>query len=198
MTIEWNRVTWYSWAAALIIFVGTFALAFCLGIRWEKAQIGASLSPTPQAGGLGAHCGGFIKDAPQCAEGFHCVLNVSRPDTGGTCQADAVSNGAPMLPVWVGDMKVIDAQSNGTTVTLAKNERFAIRFGSELDWTLSFSPASAVTRVPGSTTDDGFQGVYEADAAGTATLTATGRPICKTGEMCPQFIVEDTVTLVVQ
>ncbi len=38
MTIEWNRVTWYSKLLAVIIFVGTFALAFSLGREYETLQ----------------------------------------------------------------------------------------------------------------------------------------------------------------
>ncbi|MHB1769722.1 MAG: peptidoglycan-binding domain-containing protein [Minisyncoccota bacterium] len=34
--------------------------------------------------GVGAHCGGFIVNAPQCAEGLHCQLG-SIVDQGGTC-----------------------------------------------------------------------------------------------------------------
>lgn len=199
MAIQWNTVTWYSKLLAVAVFLATFMIAFQLGALWEATRIEGSLTTSSAGGGaLGAHCGGFIKDAPQCAAGFHCVLNTSNPDTGGTCQADEASSGSPMLPAWVGDMKVVDAQSNGTTVHLAKNERFAIRFGNDLGWTLSFSPQGVIARVPNSTTDDGFQGVYEADATGTATLTATGRPVCAAGEACPQFIVEDTVTLEVK
>ncbi|MFA5013045.1 MAG: MliC family protein [Candidatus Paceibacterota bacterium] len=37
MKIEWNKVTWYSRVAAIIIYVGTFALAFYLG-QWCGAS----------------------------------------------------------------------------------------------------------------------------------------------------------------
>ena len=89
MGIEWNRVTWYSKLLAIVVFVATFAVAFNLGILWEETQIGAALSQNPTSGGgAGAHCGGFIRNAPVCAAGYHCVLNASRPDTSGTCAAD--------------------------------------------------------------------------------------------------------------
>lgn len=50
-------------------------------------------SPTtlPEEGTAGAHCGGFIQNAPTCATGFHCQLEVSRPDTGGVCVPDEVA-----------------------------------------------------------------------------------------------------------
>lgn len=37
MTIEWNRVTWYSKLLALIIFVGVFILGFYLGSAYNEA-----------------------------------------------------------------------------------------------------------------------------------------------------------------
>ena len=38
MKIQWNKVTWYSKVAALIIYVGTFALAFYLGRMYEATH----------------------------------------------------------------------------------------------------------------------------------------------------------------
>ncbi len=35
MKIQWNRVTWYSKLAAVIVFVATFVLAFWLGMQWQ-------------------------------------------------------------------------------------------------------------------------------------------------------------------
>lgn len=40
MNIEWNKVTWYSKIAAVLVFVGTFFLGYCLGTqRVEKAYV---------------------------------------------------------------------------------------------------------------------------------------------------------------
>lgn len=38
MKIEWNRVTWYSRAVALIVYIGTFAIAFYLGQAYGEAS----------------------------------------------------------------------------------------------------------------------------------------------------------------
>jgi len=95
-------VTWYSKAAAVVVFLATFVIAFNLGILWEQAHIGGALvevqTPASETasttagiqieGGAGAHCGGLIRNAPVCASGFHCQLDANRPDTGGTCVAD--------------------------------------------------------------------------------------------------------------
>lgn len=95
MTIEWNKVTWYSNLVAVAVFLATFAIAFNLGILWEKKQIETVLSATQSTGGAetntqspvvgaGAHCGGFIRNAPTCAAGFHCQLGAIA-DKGGVC-----------------------------------------------------------------------------------------------------------------
>ncbi len=93
MNIEWNKVTWYSKLAAVIVFVATFFIAFNLGILWEKASIENALLARPAigseaTGGAGARCGGFIRNAPTCASGYHCQLQSGRPDMGGTCVKD--------------------------------------------------------------------------------------------------------------
>jgi hypothetical protein len=51
-----------------------------------------SAMPAPAGGMAGAHCGGNIRNAPTCAAGYHCQLDTSRPDTGGTCVADTASS----------------------------------------------------------------------------------------------------------
>ena len=100
MAIEWNKVTKLSQLVAIIIFVATFALAFYLGMTWERAHL--TQPNQEQTGapvvGAGEHCGGFIKDASVCASGFHCQLTVGRPDTGGTCVADDTSGGQGIAP----------------------------------------------------------------------------------------------------
>lgn len=66
----------------LAVFIAIALIGFWFGASWYKAMT------APIAGGEGAHCGGFIKDAPTCALGYHCVLKVSMPDVGGTCVKD--------------------------------------------------------------------------------------------------------------
>lgn len=131
MSIEWNRVTWYSKLLAGVVFLAAFIIAFNLGILYQQVRINTALLVAPTtivvtvsstteaisntirisassttdmtasttgttasttdiqvSGGAGARCGGFIQNAPACAKGFRCQLNVSSPDTGGTCVAD--------------------------------------------------------------------------------------------------------------
>lgn len=113
MSIIWNKVTWYSQAIALLIFVVTFVLAFYLGVTWERVHIESALrempaarsdevasSTVPETSGVSAptavtHCGGFIKGAPTCADGYHCQLSTTTPDKGGVCVADNPAAGGP-------------------------------------------------------------------------------------------------------
>ena len=92
MHIEWNRVTWYSWLAAFIVFGGAFAMGFWVGARWEAHKFVYTPAPVPAPGTAGAHCGGLVRNAPQCAQGFHCQLGPIA-DKGGTCVADAGASG---------------------------------------------------------------------------------------------------------
>ncbi|HUX80851.1 MAG TPA: hypothetical protein VMV38_00830 [Candidatus Paceibacterota bacterium] len=206
MKIEWNKVTWYSKLAASIVFVATFFLAFHLGISWEQTQVEMARTQLPVSNGdatttdgtsipnaSGSVCGGFIKNASTCPVGYHCQLGAVA-DKGGTCVADAVtaSTSSPIPS----DMVTVTQQDQNTTVHLTKNERFAIQFGN-LSWALSFIPGGAITRVPNTLSTGGYQGVYEANQIGTVTLRAEGRPICKAGEVCPQFIQELHITFVI-
>lgn len=40
MILEWNKVTWYSKLLAVVLFVITFWIAFCLGIQYQKLNSG--------------------------------------------------------------------------------------------------------------------------------------------------------------
>ncbi|HEX2571192.1 MAG TPA: hypothetical protein VH877_16665 [Polyangia bacterium] len=51
----------------------------------------------PPVVGAGEHCGGFIRNAPVCAEGLVCQLNISCPDCGGTCVPSTPDAGPPVV-----------------------------------------------------------------------------------------------------
>ncbi len=46
MTIEWNKVTWYSKTLAALIFVATFLISFWLGSLYQQAKDYSSLYST--------------------------------------------------------------------------------------------------------------------------------------------------------
>lgn len=82
------------WTAAVIVIVvvlGLLALAVFPKKSVAPTENGAGGAPVV---GVGEHCGGFMRNAPVCASGFHCQLTAGRPDTGGTCQSDAATSTA--------------------------------------------------------------------------------------------------------
>ena len=113
--IEWNKVTWYSKLLTVIVFIVMFLTAFDLGTISQQAYttatpaavrssiastcaittvtraVTASTTRAGATGSVGARCGGFIRNAPQCAVGFHCRLG-RVADLGGVCVANASSS----------------------------------------------------------------------------------------------------------
>lgn len=47
MTIQWNKVTWYSKLVAVVLFVGVFFLGFYLGREYEEVRLGEHLYEVP-------------------------------------------------------------------------------------------------------------------------------------------------------
>jgi hypothetical protein len=95
---------------------------------------------------------------------------------------------------WESGMTVVRKEDTNQTITLSRNERFVLNLGSDLTWKVQFDPADSIIRVANSASTGGIQGVYEAAKTGTATLRATGAPICVKGQACPQFLINVTVT----
>ena len=199
MNIQWNAVTWYSKLLAVAVFLAAFFLAFNLGILSEQTYVETALLQYPVTvdntasttdSGAPMVCGGFVRNALTCPAGYHCQLGTIA-DKGGVCVRDATTT----FPIPSG-MQTITPQDQGATIKLKKNERFAIEFGT-LSWTLTFTPASAITRVANTISTNGYQGVYEANQNTTVTLSAEGRPICKPYEACPQFIQQIRITFII-
>ncbi len=74
--------------AILIIAVVAIGGFYLLHKPQQPTTSESNASSSAPIVGLGAHCGGFIQNAPTCAAGLHCQLVVSRPDVGGTCVSD--------------------------------------------------------------------------------------------------------------
>lgn len=68
----------------------------------------------------------------------------------------------------------------------------------EMNWTVSVSDPDIINPVIGVTLIRGAQALYSADRLGVTTISAEGRPICNTGEVCAQYIVEFYATVVVE
>lgn len=91
------------------------------GPNCEFAPCPGEATSTAQGVGLGGHCGGFIQNAPTCAAGLRCQLNVSSPDTGGVCVADEGTSTGPgqgILPYKSGIQGMV---MTGPTCPVEKN-----------------------------------------------------------------------------
>lgn len=92
----------------------------------------------------------------------------------------------------------ITGADNGRTFNVVVGQQVTIRLGAGLNWTVSYDPTGILVAVPGvNTLARDVQGILRAAQPGTVTITATGKPICTTGQACPQFVTLFTATVVV-
>lgn len=87
--------------------------------------------------------------------------------------------GSTVVGTPAGDEKTVTLAEQGKTITLAVGERFLLKLGEEYTWNVQVSDQAVVSRVKNIMVIRGAQGVYEALAAGTTTLTAAGDPQCR-------------------
>jgi hypothetical protein len=88
--------------------------------------------------------------------------------------------------------------SNGATITAATGDTVTLRLGADLDWSgdVGVSDNTVLQQLPDALAR-GVQGVWRAVAPGTATVHATGRPICDPNAPCPQFLATFSAAVVV-
>lgn len=80
----------------------------------------------------------------------------------------------------------------GSTIAVAPGERVLVRLGTDFDWTVTVSDARVLARVPGVTLVSGAQGLYVAEAAGQATISAVGDLPCRKSHpacMAPSLLI---------
>ena len=95
--------------------------------------------------------------------------------------------------------KTVTLDDRGKTVSLAVGETFLLKLGEVYTWDISLSDESVISRVKNIMVIRGAQGVYQALKPGTATLTATGDPLCRqTKPACAMPSILFEVTLVVK
>jgi hypothetical protein len=89
--------------------------------------------------------------------------------------------------------KTIDNADNGKTIRMAAGTCATLSLQPDLVWStpVSSSKAVSVTDIPTFVRDSIW--TLNAVHAGDATITSSGRPDCKPGQVCPLFIVEFTV-----
>jgi hypothetical protein len=92
----------------------------------------------------------------------------------------------------------ITLADQGKTISLAVGESFLLDLGEGYDWTVTVSDQSVIDRVKNIAVIVGAQGVYEALAPGTTTLSATGNPQCSATQMpCPDLAIAFSITVIV-
>lgn len=156
-----------------------------LGQTFGATAGAGDFAKTFEAAALGA---ATIRFSPAAANGTPFVLTVN---VSASSSAKGSASGAT-------DNLVITQSDNGKTIELAKGRHFLLKLGL-FNWDISLTPPGIVARVPNILVVRGAQGIYTAAAAGTAKLRATGRPICSgAGQMCPQYAVSFSATLVVK
>jgi hypothetical protein len=94
--------------------------------------------------------------------------------------------------------RIVTNADNGKAVHLHVGDTFILKLGDSLKWSgVTITDNGVVTAVPTFAVIPGAEGTYEARAKGTATISATGAPVCKADEACPLFLALFTATVVV-
>ncbi len=98
-------------------------------------------------------------------------VSTTLPDNG------AASGGSAGGPLAAPD--TVTLQENGQTFTMRVGDGFLLNLGDDVyNWDLSIDNQSVLALRKGVMVIKGAQGIFDAQAAGTAVLTAAGRPQC--------------------
>jgi len=93
---------------------------------------------------------------------------------------------------------VVTLDDDGMTIYLSAGGNLLLKLGNQLDWTVTVSDQSVLSREPNVLVVAGAQRIYTAHKAGTATLSAVGDLPCRKSNppcMAPSRLF--TVTIVV-
>ena len=75
--------------------------------------------------------------------------------------------------------QIVTLDNAGQTIMLKTGESFLLKLGEEYDWAVTIADQSVISRVKNVMVVRGAQGLYEANKAGSTTLTASGDPVCR-------------------
>jgi hypothetical protein len=95
---------------------------------------------------------------------------------------------------------VITLSDNGKTFSMQVGESFLLNLGTDVyDWTVEVDNQDVLQRKEGVTVIRGAQGVYVAQAPGTAILTANGDPHClQSKPACKMPSILFSITVIVK
>ncbi len=125
--------------------------------------------------------------------GVLMVIAVCALGIGGA--AAPAARGAPAA----GALHTLTLADNGSTVAVAIGDRVELRLDVNLDWSVSVSNAAVLRRPPGIALVRDVQGLWDAIAAGSATISATGDAPCRLATppcSVPTLLFSATVTVV--
>jgi len=94
----------------------------------------------------------------------------------------------------------VTLSENGLTFSMQVGESFLLNLGTDVyDWTVEVDHQDVLQRKVGVTVIRGAQGIYIAQAPGTATLTANGDPLClQSKPPCKMPSISFSITLIVK
>jgi hypothetical protein len=165
-------------AAGALVALGVLVLGGCVGTAPSNGTATpAGSASEPVAGDTAGLCGG---------EPVVCL----QPETG------ASPSGSPS-PGATAQGQVITGSDGGATVHLAVGQRFTLELGTAQDWTVDVADGQVIRLIAGAPLPVGAQGIYEAVAAGTTALNASGKAHCTAGQVCPLYVIDFSVTIVV-
>jgi predicted secreted protein len=123
------------------------------------------------------------------------TVSTSLPSESTPLSTAQAATDTPAVPSTDGQTTVT-LDDRGKTISLAVGENFLLNLGETYTWDISISDESVISRVKNITVIRGAQGVYQALKPGTATLTATGDPLCRQSKPAcamPSILFEVTV-----
>ena len=95
--------------------------------------------------------------------------------------------------------QTVTLEDRGKTITMNVGESFLLKLGEIYNWDVSISDQNVLSRVKNIAVIRGAQGVYQANQAGTVTLSATGDPACRQSKpACAMPSLLFTITVVVK
>ena len=78
-----------------------------------------------------------------------------------------------------GASNIVTLDNNNQLITLHPGEQFLLKLGDVYQWDLVIDNPKVVSQAMTFVAIKGAQGLFSAQQAGTATLTATGDPLCR-------------------
>ena len=95
---------------------------------------------------------------------------------------------------------IVTLADQGQTINMTVGQSFLLKLGADYTWNIVISDESVISRttrvIP---LEHGAQGIYDANAGGTTTLTAAGDPVClQATPPCSTSSIQFSITVVVK